>query len=171
MKDEHIAGIDVSANPIAANRVAFWNLRDKEILILVILKTEFVRAFQNPQRSHIRRAIVEWNPHCKALGISPHESVILMCMDREAFAVREDQASDWLWMDQEPLTHDHFHDTLQRWMMWQSVKGSEIEDLLIGPLEPWVWIAASSLDIRDALKGIMTGKEPARAMDHLGNLA
>jgi hypothetical protein len=114
---------------------------------------------------------VEWNPHSKALGISSHESVILMCMNRKAFAVREDQAADRLWMDQEPLAHDHFHGTLQRWMMWQSVKGSEIEDLLVGPLEPWVGVAACSLDIRDAFMGIMTGKEPARTINHLGNLA
>jgi hypothetical protein len=39
VKDEYIAGVDVSANPIAANHVAFWNLWDMEILILVILKT------------------------------------------------------------------------------------------------------------------------------------
>jgi hypothetical protein len=92
-------------------------------------------------------------------------------MNRKTFAVREDQASDGLWMDQEALAHDHFHRTLQRWMMWQSVKGGEIEDLMVGPLEPWVWIAASSLDIRDAFIGIMTGKEPARSINHLGNLA
>jgi hypothetical protein len=56
-------------------------------------------------------------------------------------------------------------------MMWQSVKGSEIEDLLVGPLEPRIGIAASSLDIRDAFMGIMTGKEPALSIDHLDNLA
>jgi hypothetical protein len=92
-------------------------------------------------------------------------------MNRKTFAVREDQASDGLWMDQESLANDHFHGSLQRWMMWKSVKGREIEDLLVGPLEPWVWIAASSLDIRDAFMGIMTRKEPARTIDHLGNLA
>ncbi len=162
VKDEHIACVDLAANPIASDIRSCRNLRDMKILILVMYIAETMRAFHNSQRAHISRAIVKRNPYGEAFGISAHESIILVCMNGELFAVWEDQPANRFRMNQKAVTHKHFHDLLQGRMVRQSVKRFEVEDVLVGVLERRVWIAAGGTEIGDALKRVVARQQPAR---------
>lgn len=112
VKDEHVACVDSPSDPLTTNHSAFRNLRNLKILIFVAQKSEAMRAFQNLQGSYFNRAIMKWNPCGIALRIASHESVILMRVNGETFAIREDQPSDRLGMNQELIAYDHFHNLL-----------------------------------------------------------
>ena len=124
VKDEHIARVDLAANPVIPQRCALWNCWN--VRLVVALKAEMVRAFQNLQGPYIDWAIVKRNPGGKAFGISIHESVILMRMNDETFAIRKNQSADRFGMNQKPLTHEHAHDLFQSGLMWQCVKRFQI---------------------------------------------
>ena len=88
-----------------------------KILIFVVLETEMMRSIHYLQGAHFNRAIMKRNPRRKALGISAHESIVLMCMNREALAIWKNQASDRLRVDQEPVADEHSHDSLKLWVV------------------------------------------------------
>ena len=48
VKDEHIACVDLTANPVASDIRSCRNLRDMKILILVMYVAETMRGFHNP---------------------------------------------------------------------------------------------------------------------------
>src|ERR1700722_9729666 len=126
-----------------------------KILIFVVLKTEMMRTVHDLQRTHFNWTIMKRNPRSEALCISAHESIVLMCMNRKALAIWENQASDRLRMDQEPIADEHSHDSLQLWMVGQCVKCSQIKYPLVGLLKPRIGVATSRSDIGNAFKGIV----------------
>src|ERR1700721_2805765 len=126
-----------------------------KILILVVLETEMMGAVHNLQRAHFNRAVMKRDPRREALGISTHESIVLMCMNREALAVRENQPPDRLGVNQEPFAYQHFHDSLKLWMVGQCVKRSQIKYLLVRLLKTRIGVATSRFDIGNAFKGIV----------------
>ena len=109
VKNQDVAGGDVAAHPLAADGRFGRNLRNMKVLPVVPLNTEAVGTFEDLERPCLYGAIVKWDPHRKALGISAHELVVLVCMDDQALAVRKDQSSDRFWVDQETFTDYHRH--------------------------------------------------------------
>jgi hypothetical protein len=132
-----------------------------KIRIFMALKAETVRAFQNLQWPHVGWAIVKRNPDSKALRISVHESVVLMRMNSETLAMRENQPAYGFGVDQDMLASKHVHDMFKGGMMWQCVKRFQIEDFLVSSLERWVRITACRFDIGYAFMRVMTGQQPA----------
>ena len=135
VKYKHIASVDLAAHPIAFCQCFRRDLGNMQILVLVFDNAETVRAFQNLQGTQVGRAIVKRNPDRKALGVSTHEAVILMRMNRETIAIWENQPSDRLGVNQNPLAHQHLHDTFQGGMMRQRMKRFQVENFLVGSLE------------------------------------
>ena len=169
MKDEHVAGIDLTASPFVSQRSSFGNRR--YVRLIMILKTKTMRAFQNAQGALIDRAVVERNPRSKTLRITIHESIVLMCVDYKALAVGKDQSPDRFWMNQKPFAHELAHHLFKGRMVSESVKGFEVEDLLVGPLERWIGIAAGRSWISHALTRSMIRQKPARSSKSLRYLA
>jgi hypothetical protein len=93
-----------------------------QILVLMVDNAETVRALQYLQGTQVGWTIVKRNPNGIALGISTHEAIILMRMNRETIAIWKDQPPDWLGVNQDLLAHQHVHDTLQCGMMRQRMK-------------------------------------------------
>ena len=117
VEDQHVSSVDAATDPLVASDGIDRDLWNVKVLPLVFLDAKSVRTFNNSKRSHLDRAVMEWNPYREELGISPHELVILMCVDHETLAVRKDQAADRFWMNQDLIAHQHLHDTLQRRLM------------------------------------------------------
>ena len=105
MEDKHVAGVDLSADPIPFCQCSSWNLRDVQILVFMPDETELLRALQYLQGAQVDWTIVKRNPNGIALRISTHEAVILMCMDCETLAIWKDQSPDWLGVNQNLLAH------------------------------------------------------------------
>ena len=132
---EHLSCIHLAANPITSQRSSLWNFWNMEVRRIVTLNAEAMGAFQNLQWALICWAIVKRNPDGKALGISIHESIVLMRVIHETFAIRKNQSADRFGMNQKPLAHEHAHDLFQSGLMWQGVKRFQVEYFLVGPLK------------------------------------
>src|SRR5580700_3472784 len=133
-----------------------------KILVFVILETEMMRAIHDLKRAHFNRAVMKRNPRREALGISTHESIVLMCMNRQALAVRENQPPNRLRVYQEPVAYQHFHDSLKLWMVGQCVKRRQVKNLLVRLLKPRIGVATSRFNIGNAFEGIVARQQPAR---------
>jgi len=90
VEDQHVAGVDPTACPFAFSQCSRWDFRDMQILIHMFDNAEMMRTIQYLQRTQFGRTIVKRDPHGKALGITTHEPIILMWVDREMFAIRKD---------------------------------------------------------------------------------
>ena len=47
MKDQHITGVHMATNPPVSHGFPVWNLRNMQVLPLMVLNAETVRAFKN----------------------------------------------------------------------------------------------------------------------------
>src|SRR6185437_16237717 len=119
VENEHVSSVNIAPNPVSSYCRAVRNFGNVKVLVFVSLKSEAMRAFQNPQRTYCGRAVVQRNPHGEALGVSAHETVILVRVSGEAFAIRKDQSSNRFWMNQKTVSDNHLHHAAQRRMVRQ----------------------------------------------------
>ena len=153
VKDHHIACMNVPANstPAADSGIA-RHLRHMKILIQHDFEIRIDVTLSGMRKKCPTSAGQSWsgNSCSKVTWISSHESVILMCVNCQSFAVRKvmrRRPIGFGWINSS-ISHDHFHRTLERWVMRQGMKRSEIEYLLISPgFEHGVGIAACCADL------------------------
>lgn len=81
VKNEHIAGVNLAANPVVSHGCSHWDLRNVKILVLMFLEAKTVRALQYLEGTHIDWAVMKGNPDGIALRISIHETIVLMRAD------------------------------------------------------------------------------------------
>ena len=109
VEEQHVSSVNGTTDPIVTNSSSNRDLRNVEILPLVLLNTKTMRAFEYPQWSHVDRTIVQRDPYSKELGISPHEFVVLVSVDHEAITVGKYQPANWLGMDKNLVADQHLH--------------------------------------------------------------
>ncbi len=171
VEDQHISGANRATDPIVTSSVINRDLRNVEILPLVLLNTETMRAFQDPQWSHVDRTIMERDPYREELGISPHEFVILVSVDHEAITVGKYQPSNRLGMNEDLVTDQHLHHICQCRLMRQRVKRFEVEDLLIDAFEDGIRIAEGRPWPRNALQGVGFRRKPTLGRKDTGYIS
>ncbi len=114
VKDEYVPSVDLTANPSLSQFSSGRNLRNVKIFLFVTLKTEAVRTFQNPQRTDVSGAVMKRYPRSIELRITAHKLIILVCVNHQPLAMREDQAANGLWVNQQLIANEHLHHPLQR---------------------------------------------------------
>jgi hypothetical protein len=62
MEDQHVSCIDTATDPPAACDGIDLDLWNMKVLPLMLLDAKTVRTFDNSQRSHLNRAVMEWDP-------------------------------------------------------------------------------------------------------------
>ena len=122
VKNEHITGVNLTPNPLVPHGCLDRDLWDMKIFVLMFLEAKMVRTLQYLQGTHIDWAVMKGNPDGITFRIAIHETIVLMRMDSQAFAIRKDQTANGFGMDQKMLSHDHLHHALQGRIMRQSVK-------------------------------------------------
>src|SRR5882757_8501874 len=106
MKKEHIASIDIALYPFIS---ALHSLHDISGLNHDRLKAEPMRAFHDPKRTLLQRAIVKRYPSGKTLFISTNCRVVLMGVNHTALEVRKDKSCRGLRMDKKLRTDKELH--------------------------------------------------------------
>src|SRR5579875_3706271 len=84
VKDEHVAGIDTTADPPIAEQCGGRDLRDVKIFPFVLLDSKAMGTGENAQWTDLDRAVVQGNPCREEFRVTTHEFVVLMRVDYEA---------------------------------------------------------------------------------------
>ena len=57
VEDQHVSGVDLTANPLVAEEGIEGNLRSVKALTVVLLDARTMGSFENPPRSGLNRAV------------------------------------------------------------------------------------------------------------------
>jgi hypothetical protein len=143
MEQQHVASVNVTANPIAPLLGAPRNITS---LASSRLQSESMRTIQNSQRTLRHRAIMKRYPGGEALLISCHSGVVLVGLNDATLEIREDKPGFRLWMYQKLFPDEQLHHRLQQAMMWERVKGLETKDFVTNNFVAWIIVSTCGVD-------------------------